>query len=100
MMNCLHCNQEYTGDTRSLYCGTICRKRSENARARLKRLMLGYPSTVSKMDQAASQGDLAKANRASARARRILMQINELEPVFTKEQHWFSTFYNAIDRFR
>lgn len=99
-MNCLHCNREYSGDPRSYYCGTTCRKRAENARARLKRLMLGYPSTMSKIDQAAAEGDYSKANRASARARRILMQINELEPVFTKEQHWFSKFYNAIDRFR
>jgi hypothetical protein len=99
MMLCLNCGAEYIGDPRSYYCGTRCRKRAENSRARLKRLMADYPATIRKMEQAAAAGDTSRANRAKARAHRVIHQIENLEPVFTREQRWLNTFYSAIGRF-
>jgi hypothetical protein len=98
-MICLHCNREYNGDPRSFYCGARCRKRAENQRARLKRLIVDYPRTVAKMEQAASQGDPRRAHRAKARARRIINQIENLNPVFTGHQSWLSEIYSTIGRF-
>jgi hypothetical protein len=97
-MNCLHCNREYSGDPRSYYCGTTCRKRAENARARLKRLPSTYLATVRKMQQAESEGDPARANRAKARAHRILKQMETMRPIFTQHQRWLNAIHQTIGR--
>lgn len=99
MMNCLQCDQEYNGDTRSLYCGTICRKRAENARARLKKLPMAYIGAIKSAEQAEAEGDRARARRASEKAKRILIQIESMTPLFTREQAWLMPLYAAIGQF-
>lgn len=99
MMTCLYCGTEYNGDPRSYYCGTICRKRAENARARLKKLMTAYPQVIQDMDEAAFLGDRLRANRLKLKAQRINEQIESLRPVFTEQQNWFAEFYKAMSAF-
>lgn len=99
MMNCLHCNEEYNGDPRSLYCGTICRKRAENARARLKKLPMAYIGAIKSVEQAEAEGDRARARRASEKAKRILIQIESMTPLFTREQSWLMPLYVAIGQY-
>lgn len=82
--NCLFCGSRFTGRTNRDYCRQLCRKRAENARNKLKRLVSQYHQSAAAEQQAKADHDYATLHKSMGRRQRLLDEIED----FTK-QHFF-----------
>ena len=72
MANCIECGKDFTGRPDQVYCSKSCRKRAENNRAKMQRIM-------TQLEQLPSEAETARFNADYHRVRLIRARVEQLE---------------------
>ena len=78
MAICIECGSEFEGRTDKVYCSTRCRKRAENNRAKMQRIMTQLERLPDEAEAARAKGDYHAVRRARARGKQLEVQLSRL----------------------
>lgn len=75
MARCIQCGSEFNGRPNRVYCTPLCKKRAENQRARLARMLEQHPALMAKAATARKNADYHTMRLCTAKADRLAEEI-------------------------
>jgi hypothetical protein len=100
MASCIECGNHFTGQTNKVYCSVTCRKRAENNRAKMNRIMQQLTDLSELASRACQSGDYHQVRISRARVELLQKELRRLASKYQIEESvlWLQRFKRLIDK--